>query len=220
MMVTRNIIANFLGQGLRALFALAFVPLYIRYLGIESYALIAIFTLLLAWLSIFDTGLRATLSREMARFAGGALDPTAIRDVLRTVEVLVLAFGLLSALAIGSLSGYLAAWVHPEHLPPQTVRLAFAAMGVVVMLTFSEGMYLGCLSGMQRQVLENAIMTVFGTVRSCGAVLVIAFISPTIEAFFVWQALVSLMSISVAAATVYSVLPTGRRAARPSWDVD
>jgi O-antigen/teichoic acid export membrane protein len=217
--VTRNIVANFLGQGWRALIAFAFVPLYIQYLGIESYALIGIFTLMLAWLSVIDTGLRATLGREMARFSGGALDATAIRDVLRTVELIVLAFGLLSALAIGGASGYLAKWVHSEHLPLQTVAVAFAAMGLVVMLSFSEGMYLGCLSGLQQQVTENAIMIVSGTVRSLGAVLIIIFVSRTIEAFFVWQALVSLMNIAAARMIVYRVLPPGERAAHPSWKV-
>jgi O-antigen/teichoic acid export membrane protein len=217
--VTRNIVANFVGYGWRALVALAFVPMYIRYLGIESYALIGVFTILLASLSVVDTGLRATLAREMARFAGGASDATAVRDVLRTIEVLVLAFGSLAALAIGAASGHLAAWVHPEHLPPQTVTLAFATMGVVMMLAFCEGMYLGCLSGLQRQVIENTITTAVGTVRSLGAVAVIAFISPTIEAFFVWQATVSVMSIAVAATAVYRVLPAGGRPARPSRDV-
>jgi O-antigen/teichoic acid export membrane protein len=217
--VTRNIVANFLGYGWRALVALAFVPLYIRWLGIESYALIGVFTILLASLGVVDTGLRATLGREMARFAGGASDATAVRDVLRTVEVLVLAFGSLGALAIAAASSNLAAWVHSEHLPPQTVTLAFATMGVVIMLAFCEGMYLGCLSGLQQQVIENTITTAVGTVRSLGAVAVIACISPTIEAFFVWQATVSVMSIAVAGTAVYRVLPAGRRPARPSWYV-
>jgi O-antigen/teichoic acid export membrane protein len=218
-MLKRNIVANFVGQAWRGLIAVAFVPLYVHYLGIESYALIGIFTLLLGWLSVVDTGLRATLSREMARFVGGALDGTAIRDVLRTIEVIVLAFGFLSALAIWGAAGYLAKWVHPEHLSLQTVTFAFAVMGFVIMLAFSEGMYLGCLSGMQRQVTENAINVVFGTMRSVGAALIIVFISRTVAAFFVWQGLVSLISITVAATIVYRVLPAGQRPARPSWSV-
>jgi O-antigen/teichoic acid export membrane protein len=218
-MLKRNIVANFAGHGWRALISLAFVPLYIHYLGIESYALIGIFSVLLAWFGVIDTGLRATLGREMARFAGGGIDATTIRDVLRTIELLVLAFGLLAALVIWRASGYLAAWIHPEHLPLHTVTLAFAAMGVVIMLTFSEGMYLGCLSGMQRQVTENTLNVVFGTVRSIGAVLIIVFISRTIEAFFIWQALASLMTIAVARTIVYRILPPGARAAHPSWDV-
>jgi len=42
----RNIIANFAGQGWTALMALAFVPLYIKFLGIEAYGLIGFFAML------------------------------------------------------------------------------------------------------------------------------------------------------------------------------
>ena len=45
-----NVVANYLGQGWQGLMSLAFVPLYIKYLGIESYGLIGIFALLQAWL--------------------------------------------------------------------------------------------------------------------------------------------------------------------------
>lgn len=42
-MLKRNLIANYLGQGWTALMGLAFIPLYIRYLGIEAYGLIGLF---------------------------------------------------------------------------------------------------------------------------------------------------------------------------------
>jgi len=213
-----NIVANFLGQSWRALMAFAFVPLYVRYLGIEAFGLIGIFTLLQAWIATCDMGLRVTLSREMARFTGGAMDASAIRDVLRTIETLVLPLGIAAALAVWATSGWLAVqWVKPEHLSPDTVATAFAIMGIVVALRFAEGMYIGCLTGLQRQVVENVATIASSTARSLGAVLVIAFVSPTIEAFFLWQGLVSLASIGGLAALVYRILPPGTRAARPAW---
>jgi hypothetical protein len=51
--------------------SLAFVPLYIKYLGIEAYGLIGIFVMLQAWLTLLDMG---ALGREMARFTGGGHD--------------------------------------------------------------------------------------------------------------------------------------------------
>ena len=47
-MLKRNLIANYLGQGWTALMGLAFIPLYIQYLGIEAYGLIGLFALLIA----------------------------------------------------------------------------------------------------------------------------------------------------------------------------
>ncbi|MBS1199036.1 MAG: polysaccharide biosynthesis protein, partial [Proteobacteria bacterium] len=42
-MLRRNLIANYLGQGWAAIMGMAFVPLYIKYLGVESYGLIGLF---------------------------------------------------------------------------------------------------------------------------------------------------------------------------------
>ena len=73
-MIKKNIIANYLGHGWRVLMGLAFIPLYIKYLGIETYGLIGIFAILQAWLGLLDMGMRPALGREMARFTGGAPD--------------------------------------------------------------------------------------------------------------------------------------------------
>ena len=62
-----------------------FVPVYIHYLGIESYGLIGLFALLQAWLTLLDMGMTPTLSREMARFTGGSSDGQSLRDLLRSV---------------------------------------------------------------------------------------------------------------------------------------
>ena len=46
-MLKRNLIANYVGQGWAALIGLVFIPLYIKYLGIESYGLIGLFAVFL-----------------------------------------------------------------------------------------------------------------------------------------------------------------------------
>ena len=52
MSVKRNVLSNYLGQGWSAVMGLAFVPLYIKYLGIEAYGLIGLFAVMQAWLSL------------------------------------------------------------------------------------------------------------------------------------------------------------------------
>ena len=56
-MLKRNLIANYLGQGWTALMGLAFIPLYINYLGIEAYGLIGLFAVLQGWLVLLDLGM-------------------------------------------------------------------------------------------------------------------------------------------------------------------
>lgn len=192
-----------------------FIPLYIKYLGIEAYGLIGIFAILQAWLALLDMGMRPALSREMARFTGGAHDTQSIRDLLRSVEIIGVAIAGVVALGIWAASGWLASdWVKIEHLPMEVVARAFAAMGGVTALRFVENIYVSSIVGLQRQVLENIVSSTLSTVRGLGAIAVLAWVSPTIEAFFMWQGLVSLIAVMVFACVVYRTLPSSPRSTR------
>jgi O-antigen/teichoic acid export membrane protein len=54
-------------------------------------------------------------------------------------------------------------------------------------------LYQGALIGAQRLTVSSAINMAMVTIGSLGAVAVVAFVSPTIEAFFIWQACVGLV---------------------------
>ncbi len=118
MSLKKNVIANYLGQGWSALMGLAFVPLYIKYLGVEAYGLIGIFAMLQAWLTLLDMGMTPVLSREMARFGGGAHSGQSILDLLRSIEIVGFSIAGLIAVTIWAVSGWLAAdWLRVEKLP-------------------------------------------------------------------------------------------------------
>lgn len=187
---------------------LAFIPLYIRYLGIESYGLIGIFAILNAWLALLDMGMAPTLNREMARFTAGAHTPQSIWDLLRSLEILGFALAGVICVLVWAASDWLAAdWLHSKRLPIQTVSQAIAIMGVVGALGFLEGLYRGTILGLQKQVFLNAISSLTATVRALGAVAVVVWVSPTIEAYFAWQGIVSLCSLAALAAATYRHLP-------------
>ena len=57
--------------------SLAFVPLYVRYLGIEAYGLIGIFAMLQTYIALLDAGITPTLSRELALSQTGHRSPEA-----------------------------------------------------------------------------------------------------------------------------------------------
>ena len=207
-MFRRNLIANYLGQGWSALMGLAFVPVYIRYLGIESYGVIGLFAAMQAWLTLLDMGMTPTLNREMARYTAGAHSPQSICNLLRSLEILCFTLAVLIGGGVWAASGYLASdWLRAEKLPTAVVAQALSVMALVVALRFVEGIYRGSLLGLQRQVWYNAANAILATLRHGGAVAVLAWVSPTVQAFFLWQALISLLSASVLAASVHRCLP-------------
>ncbi|MDQ3228542.1 MAG: oligosaccharide flippase family protein [Pseudomonadota bacterium] len=211
----RNLIANYLGQGWVALMGLAFIPVYIRFLGVESYGLIGFFSVMQTWLALLDMGMTPTLNREMARFKAGAHSAQSIRDLLRSLEILCFSIAALIAVSVLSASGYLAShWLQAKQLSVQTVADALSVMALVVALRFVEGVYRGSLFGLQRQVWYNAASAVLATIRHGGAVAILALVSPTISAFFLWQAAISIVSILVFGVTVHRSLPAAPTPAR------
>jgi len=215
MALKQNVVANYIGQGWRMVMSLAFVPLYITYLSIEAYGLIGVFAMLQSWLVLLDMGMRPALSREMARFTGGAHNNQSIWNLLRSVEFVVIAIAICIAIAIGLMSNWLSTtWVNSETLSYNTIMLSFMIMGTIVALQFVENIYTSSLAGLQKQVIQNVIVTVVSTLRGFGALGIIIWVSPTITAFFMWQALVSVISLGLFARLVYIKLPPPNEAPR------
>lgn len=197
---------------------LVFVPLYIRYLGMESYGLIGVFALLQAWLTLLDMGMTPSLNREMARFTAGAHTTQSIRNLLRSLEFIGVGVAILIGIFIWGLSAWLASgWLRADKLPMEVVSQGIAVMGFVVAGRFLEGLYRGALLGLQEQVLFNVVNAFFATVRAVGAVGILAWVSPTIQAYFVWQSIVSAGSVISLAALAHRRLPPAPLPARFSW---
>ncbi len=207
-LLKKNIIANYLGQGWTAFLGLAFIPLYIKYLGMEAYGLIGLFAAMQVWLSLLDMGITPTLNREMALYSSGIHSPQSICNLLRSLEVICFSLAVFIAMSVWVASGYLASdWLQVEKIPIVVVTQAISVMAFVVALRFVEGIYRGSLFGLQRQVWFNGANVVLATLRHGGAMAVLLWVSPTIQAFFFWQALISLLAVVVFAASVHRTLP-------------
>lgn len=219
MALKRNLIANYLGQGWVAIMGLAFIPIYIKYLGIEAYGLIGLFAILQALLGLLNMGMTPALGREMARFTGGSHSNESIRDLLRSIEILAVAIAVLIAAGISICANWIANyWLRAENLPADIVAQSFAIMGLVTAIRFVEGVYQSAIVGLQRQVLFNVTNSLLATLRSFGAIGILIWISPTIEAFFLWQGVVSIVSLAVLGITTYGCMPKGERSGRFSMD--
>jgi O-antigen/teichoic acid export membrane protein len=204
----RNLIANYLGQGWSAVIGLAFIPLYIHYLGMEAYGLIGLFAMLQAGLAFLDMGLTPTLTREMARFTAGVHSSQYVGVLLRSAEVISFCLATAIGLLAWAGSDYIASdWLKADKLPAAAVVEAISIMAIVVALRFCEGIYRGSLFGLQQQVWFNVANVILATLRHAGAAVILIFVSSTIQAFFYWQAIISLCSVFVLAVHVHKIMP-------------
>jgi O-antigen/teichoic acid export membrane protein len=224
-MLKRNILANFVGNIWVALMGVAFVPVYIKYLGVEAYGLIGLSAVIITTLTFLDLGLSPMLSREMARYRGGNQSADSICSLLRVVELYTWSIGLLGVVALWFIAPWLAtSWIRSESLSPDTVTHALRILALVVVFRLVEGVYRGVLIGLQEQVRVNVLAAGAATLRAVGAIAVLAWWSPSLHAFIWWQGAVAAVSLGFFMACGHAALPhskvsldLGIRTLRASW---
>jgi O-antigen/teichoic acid export membrane protein len=213
-----NVIANLAGRGWTALLSLGFVPLYISLMGIEAYALVGIYATLYSLLSLLDIGLSSTLNRELARISVQPERAVEARNLVRTLEIIYWGISIAIGIILVALTPLFAgSWVQAERLSQATVQSAFWLMGIIIAAQFPFILYTGGLSGLQRQVVLNVLLIGAATLRAFGAVLILWLVSPTIEAFFLWQLFVSLLQTVLSGWFLWRNLPTNSEAGRPRF---
>ncbi len=187
-MIRRNIVANMIGRAWGVLSVYLFVPLYLKFLGIEAFGLVGFYSTLLGVLAFADLGLTATLSREMARLEAREGTAGEMGDLLRTYESIYLGISLALASVIWLLAPVIAGrWLQASALPPAEIASAIRIMGIAIAFQLPATLYSGGLFGLQRQVMANFLSIGWSVLRGVGSVLVLWFVSPTILAFAFWQ---------------------------------
>ncbi|MGI8402144.1 MAG: lipopolysaccharide biosynthesis protein [Gemmatimonadaceae bacterium] len=211
-----NLAANFAGRGWTALLSIALVPLYLRYLGLEGYGLIGFFITLQAAVGLVDFGLTTSVNRELARRSIEPESAASTRDLVRTLEIGYFAIGLSTGVLIALAAPFVAAhWINKTAvISPASVTRSVRLMGLVFACQWPISFYGGGLLGLQHQVLLNSINVVSATLKGIGAILILKFVSPTVEAFLWWQAIVSLAQAYCVRYALWHMLPLRDHKAR------
>jgi O-antigen/teichoic acid export membrane protein len=198
MTIGRNLIVGIVSSAWTAIVGLAVVPLYLNYLGLEAYGLVGFFTVAQSLLQVLDLGLATTVNREVARYsASGKINESA--NLLHTLAVVYWSVAALIGLAFASAAPLITKhWLKSTQLPGSVVVQALVLMGIVVACRWPTGLYQGVLMGAERLTMSSVINAAMVTLGNAGAVVILALVSPTIQAFFIWQAFVSLVYAATA----------------------
>jgi O-antigen/teichoic acid export membrane protein len=206
--IERNTFANVAGTFWSIAVGLLCVPLFIRLLGAEAFGLVGLFLTMQGVVAIFDGGIGATISREIARLeaAGG----TEQRDLVFTLQAIYWLIALALGAAIVFLAPLIAGhWVHPQSLPAATVRLCIRMSGAAIALQFPFVFYQCGLLGLQRHVQFNAFSAVIATLRAPGILLLLWLLGPSPRTFFAAQIGVSAAATAGCAMLLWRSLPPG-----------
>lgn len=168
------------------------MPFYIKYLGIEAYGLIGFYLATQSILQLLDLGITPAISREISR-------QSAVGNIRESGKILhtlahfywgiAIAIGVLLATFAPAIAEH---WLQGNKLPQESIIRAIQLLGLVIACRWPIGLYTGALLGAERVDVSSGINIVMVVLANGGAVLVLALVSPTIEAFFTWQACVGL----------------------------
>ena len=205
----KNIISNFAGQGWSFLIGMIAVPIYIRFLGVEGYGLVGFYGALRAVFNSFlDFGLSVTIKREIARYTTSPAKIAQTRDLVRTMEIpywfIGVVLGYMVYLAAPLISTY---WLHSETIPASTIENVIVIMGIITFIQWPLTFYQGGLIGLQKIVLLNGVNVIIATLRGVGGILAVWLFSSPIIAFFLWQAILSVIQLGLTANLMWRNLP-------------
>ncbi len=219
MSLKKNVVANYAGQAYATLIGIVMLPFYLQFLGVEAYGLVGFFTLLNAWLALLTAGMSPTLARQVAHFRGqGTLGGDGFRTLLRSIELVVLALALFSALAVWLASSWLATnWLTVNTLALGEVAYCISLMGMMVGLRWGVTLYVGGLGGMERQVWLNGYGISFATLRFGVAYILLRWVTQVPAHYFEFQLVVSMLELAVVAWKFYRCQPPESYASDPGW---
>ncbi len=220
MSLKRNILANYASQLYITLIGIVMVPLYIRYMGVEAYGLVGFFAMLQAWFVILDMGLAPTLSRETARFRGGAMDALSFLRLMRALELTFIFVALIGAVGIFIAAPYIARdWLQGSTLPSDEIEVAVKMMGAIIAMRWLAGLYRSLITGAERLVWLGGYNILIGTSRFVGVMPLFFFVGVTPTIFFGFQLIVAVVELLGLLIYSYQLLPKVRGAQFNSWDL-
>jgi O-antigen/teichoic acid export membrane protein len=210
--VRRNLAAGVLGDGWAVLIQIAFVPVYVKLLGIEGYGLIGAVAILFALFAVLDSALAPAISRVVARALAGARPIREARTLLRSVEILLLAVAIVTAtFGFVTAEWLVERWLRIEALDVSSVAAALRLFAFQVAIRLFVAIYRAVLVGAQELVWLSAFAAGFATLRGAGVVPIL-WAWPGIEAFFAFQALVTVLEAGFLGRKAWSLLSDPGRA--------
>jgi O-antigen/teichoic acid export membrane protein len=214
--VRRNLLANYIGKVWGGFCGVVFIPLYVKFMGIEAFGLVGFYAILVGVLALLDLGFSATITRELANKAHDDQQAQRLNDLLKTIQGFYwLSAGVVAGLVALNARWLARNWFNANTLPASTVEQVIMLMGVAISGQMLLGFYSAGLLGLQRHVSCNAINALVSTLRFAGAAVILWLVSSSIRTFFIWQVIATFAGVVVVALLVWRHMPPGRAAFRP-----
>lgn len=180
-----------------------FIPIYIRYLGMEAYAVIGFYALLLGVISFADAGLSSAVTREFAAFNTANYKYSILRLIEKIYALICISIALLIFFCAPIIAEY---WLTSKTIPITTLTYYIRLIGVGISIQLISSLYYGALFGIDYQVQANFYQVVWSVSRSLGAIVVMLIVGKTLEVFFICQIICNVIYVFKIRTKVITIL--------------
>jgi O-antigen/teichoic acid export membrane protein len=206
--VKKHLTLSYITQVYSSFLGIIMMPYYLAHIGAEAFGLIGFSIMLQGWIQILDLGMSPALSRAMSCFRAGYLSSQEMVIRLRTLELLQGALGLLAGALILIASPWIGSkWLSADGMSASEITAIIGLIAIASILRWIAGIYRAALIGLEKQHCINGLTITFTTLRYIGVVPLLVYVSTSPIFFFVFQACVSGLEISVAALSLYRFVP-------------
>jgi O-antigen/teichoic acid export membrane protein len=214
----RNVVVNLVGRGIALALQALLIPFYLHILGVDAVGLIGFYTTMFTAMGVVEYAIGTMIMREMAKLSELGDGAQLQRDLLRTTELLYVVGTFVVGVAITvAAPAVVHTWLYRSVLGEDTLIRCVVLMGWTVTLQLFVSLYLNASNGLEHQFRSNVLSIALACARGLGAVIVLLFVSATVEAYFAAQLAAVSCILIVCAATVWRSLPrpAHRAAIRP-----
>lgn len=179
-----KIFSNYFGKVWSFLAIFIATPIYINYLGLESYAIIGVYTLFVAIISLADAGIASAITKEFS------LNRTLEYKVnlLSKIEKIYFFIFFSICIFIILISDYLANnWISATNISIEAIRSYIMLIGVGACIQMISSVYYGAIYGIGCQVVANNYQIVWVTLKSVFVIFLLKFYKNSLYVFFIWQ---------------------------------
>ncbi|MBK1897708.1 oligosaccharide flippase family protein [Chryseobacterium paridis] len=185
-----RILSNYGAKILNIFSVFIFIPIYIKFLGIENFSVISFYTLILGIVSFADSGISSAVIKEFSLDNTPNYKYTLFRNVERLYILICIAL-----LTILILSSKLIAvnWLNTKTIPVDDLAYYIRLISLGVTLQLFSSVYFGALFGLGNQIITNTFQIVWNLAKSGLVILMFIFYKNTLEVYFVWQIVVNII---------------------------
>ena len=191
----KNLLANIIGKLWNLLSIIIFTPFYIKFLDFDSYSIISFSVLLYSIITLVNAGMSASFSRELARKDVDLNEKIKTFDTLKTTYLFLVLTIIILVLLFSDL--IITNFIKTDKFSLEELRIIINIIGFGSAFQILFRFLNAGLIALEKQILANKLLISWGIFRNA-FVLILIYFYPSVEYFFIWQALITLIFSAIA----------------------